>query len=81
MRQYDWIVFFKGGSRKEYAECIRWASDLCKVPVALIGSHIMGEFKECIQLTRALNDGELPKQEQYRSLEIHRPSNTANILE
>ncbi len=74
IKQYDWLVFFKGGSRKSYAQCIRSASDICRIPVALIGFGFMGEFRECLQLAVKLQNGMLPEGGQFRSLEIHNPS-------
>jgi len=79
MKQYDWLVYFKGGSRDEYAQCVRWASDVCNVPVALIGFKIMGEFQECLHLAERLYNGEVPQPGQFRSLEIHGPLHPANM--
>ena len=46
LKQYDIVVYFKGGARRSYVDCMKMASDKHKVPVAFIGYGQMGDINK-----------------------------------
>jgi hypothetical protein len=60
MNRYDWLVFFKAQTPREYSLCLERASDISGVPVVFIGWWPLGGLQECLRVAHQLSHGEMP---------------------
>ncbi|NVM21362.1 MAG: hypothetical protein HWN68_06240 [Desulfobacterales bacterium] len=54
IKNYDFVVYFKGGARQTYVQCMKLASDKYKVPIAFVGHRNMGDINEIHNVVDAL---------------------------
>lgn len=54
MTGFDWFVFFKAGARSSYGDCMKMASRMSGMPIALVGFGFMGEISQCFQIAHEL---------------------------
>lgn len=59
--KYELIVFFKGGSREEYRELIKNASDAINKPLILIGNRNQEDIGKIGELLSKCTKGDLEK--------------------
>ena len=59
--KYELIVFFKGGSRQEYRELIKQASDVINKPLILIGNRNQEDIGKLETLLVRCTNGDLKK--------------------
>lgn len=61
INKYELIVFFKGGSRGEYRELIKQASEAIKKPLILIGNRNQEDIGKIEELLLRCTKGDLEK--------------------
>jgi hypothetical protein len=79
MQGYNWFAFFKGGARPAYSLCMRLASDISRIPLAIVGFGNMGDFRQFIQIANELSEsGKIYTSS--RSLELYNPKRLTTAL-
>lgn len=61
VKDYDCVVFFKGGARKSYITCIRGACDKAKKALRLLGFANMGGINDLPQVIKICKSRGGPK--------------------
>lgn len=61
IKKYELIVFFKGGSREEYRELIKQASEAINKPLILIGNRNQEDIGKIEALLLRCTNGDLEK--------------------
>ncbi|MEN6379376.1 MAG: DUF6884 domain-containing protein [Methanofastidiosum sp.] len=61
INKYELIVFFKGGSREEYRELIKQASEAINKPLILIGNRNQEDIGKLEELIARCTKGDLEK--------------------
>jgi len=70
LRQYDYVIYFKAGARKEYLECMKAACGLAKKTLIALGYSNMGGINEIPKVIELVQKEELDALKGIRSLSI-----------
>ena len=80
VREYDCVIFYKGGARKSYMTCIKGACEKAKKTLVLLGFANMGGINDLPKAIELVSEGEWSEISNLHHAEVLYPTSRAPLF-